>query len=106
MAWHVIKLQLEPDEYCIVLLSNGAIEIEFLFRLDLSDRSAVLQGLDVDGPGPNAMGWSALRDLTHWAMEKLDVDILRIEGAARTTGAGPGRRPAPLVFRRTRAPGA
>ena len=31
-------------------------------------------------------------------MERLDVDELRIEGATRTTGASPGRRPAARHF--------
>jgi hypothetical protein len=100
MIWFVVTLKLEPGDYCIVSLSNGTIEVEWLFGFEPRDRTAVFQGLHVDGPGPNAMGWLALRDLARQVMEKLDVDILRVEGAPRTTGAGPGRRPAPIVFRR------
>jgi hypothetical protein len=105
MIWSVGTLLLEPGDYCIALLSNGAIEVEWLFRLELLGRTAVFQGLHVDGPGPNAMGWPALRGLAQQVMEKLDVDILRVEGAPRTTGASPGRRPAPIVFRRPRGAG-
>ena len=81
------------------------VESEWLFRLEMLDRSKVLHGLHVDGPGPNVMGQPALRELARWTMETLDVDVLRIEGAIRTTGSSPGRRPAPVVFRRTRAAG-
>src|SRR5438128_1801695 len=106
MVWSAVNLLVEPDEYCIVKFSNGVVQVEWLFHLHLLGRIAVLQGLHVDGPGPNEIGPAALRDLADWVMERLDVDILRVEGAPRTTGASPGCRPAPLVFRRTRHAGA
>ena len=61
--WRVVNLQLEPEDHCIVELSNGVVQSEWLFGLDLSGQMAVLRGLDVQGPGPNTMGSSALRDL-------------------------------------------
>jgi hypothetical protein len=70
MVWYAVNLQLEPGEYCIAVLSNGGIEVEWLFHIDLSDRSALLQELHVDGPGPNAIGRSALRELADRAMEQ------------------------------------
>jgi hypothetical protein len=69
-------------------------------------RARSLRQLHVQGPGANAIGPGNLRSLAEVVMERLDFDALEIEGALRTTGASPGRRPRPLRFtRRPRAPG-
>jgi hypothetical protein len=101
MRWRLVHLLMETGDFSYARLSNGSAGLEAMFYVDLRDRIAVLCRLDIQGAGPNMLGWAALRDLVQQVMEMLDVDELRIEGAARTSGAGPGRRPAPLVFRRT-----
>src|SRR5688500_18121847 len=69
-------------------------------------RARSLRLLHVHAPGANAIGPGNLRSLAEVVMERLDFDALEIEGALRTTGASPGRRPRPLRFtRRPRAPG-
>lgn len=59
----------------------------------------------VQGAKAGAVGWVNLRLLAEVIMEGMDLDDLVIEGAVRTTGAGAGRRPKPLRFRRNRAAG-
>ena len=106
MAWQLLSLELEPGDFCFARFSDGAGELSAMFYAELHNQVAVLRRLDVQGAGPNRLGWPALRQFAQWLMEALDVDELRVEGAARTSGAGPGRRPAPIVFRRPRYPGA
>jgi DNA-binding transcriptional regulator YiaG len=51
---------------------------------------------DLQGPGSNALGTGALLRLARLVKEALGVRQLRIEGAPRTSGAGPGRTPGRL----------
>jgi hypothetical protein len=95
MALNVVDLEIGRDDVVYVRLLHGTIEIEAMFYAHLTGRVAIFSRLDILGAGPNTLGWSALRELAQSVMELLDVDELRIEGAARTSGAGPGRRPAP-----------
>ena len=98
MNWSVLELELERDT-AAVRFSNGLIEIEVYCDVrELGLRRAVLVGVHVQGPGPNQVG-PKIRSLAKWVKALLDVDELRIEGATRTSGAGPGRDPAPIVFR-------
>jgi hypothetical protein len=106
MVWCVVDLQMEPGDFCHVELSNGAIEVAAMFYLEFPGSVARLSRLDIQGPGANSLGPGALRDLARWVMEVLDVDELRVEGATRTSGAGPGRRPAPIIFGRSGNTGA
>jgi hypothetical protein len=95
-----VDIQIEDGDCGIALFSDGSIAVEILFCADIEGRVADLWGVHVQGPGPNRLGLSTLRGLARWVMEALDVDELRIEGAARASGAGPGRVPAPIIFRR------
>jgi hypothetical protein len=99
MDWRDVEMEIDAAGAVRALLSNGAQTVEFVANFELGDRWVALRGLHVYGAGPNSLGIAGLRELIRWAKEQLDVDELRIEGATRTSGASPGRRPAPLVFR-------
>ena len=101
--FRILDFEIEPGDVVFVRLAKGPAEIEAMFYAHLIGRVAALSRLDIQGAGPNTIGWARLRDLAQSVMELLDVDELRIEGAVRASGAGPGRRPAPLVFRTLRA---
>lgn len=75
-------------------------EISVMADVEISDRSIRLEGLHIGGGGANSFGSASLRDLVRSIMEQLDVDEIIVEGAVRTTGANPGRRPRPLRFTR------
>lgn len=100
MRWNIVDLEVEANDLIYVELSNGRVRIGLLGVGALSGQIATLSGCHIQGPGPNQLGSLMLRQAAQQIMELLNVDELRIEGAARTTGANPGRRPAPLVFRR------
>ncbi|HVB68865.1 MAG TPA: hypothetical protein VNE67_13525 [Acetobacteraceae bacterium] len=101
MAWKLSGIpEITPHDLIHACLSDGCREIEVLGTVRIAGRTARILALHVQGAGPGSLGISGLRGLAGWAMEVLDVDELRIEGAARTSGAGPGRTPGTLVFRR------
>jgi hypothetical protein len=52
------------------------------------------------GVRPNDIGLSNLRQVARMVMEQGGYDEIVVEGAFRTTGAQPGRRPRPLRFTR------
>ena len=52
------------------------------------------------GIGSNSIGHANLRVLADIVMERMAYDELIIEGAPRTSGAGPGRTPRVLRFAR------
>jgi hypothetical protein len=75
-------------------------------EVTLEERCIRARGLHLEGVGitANSLGFAALRRIARAALERMDCDELIVEGGRRTTGAGPGRLPAPLRFKR--APGA
>jgi hypothetical protein len=98
MAWHVLDSDFGGLDTVLVILSDGNHRIEVMADVELHRHRAVLRGLHIQGAGPNTLGLSTLHGLISWAKGYLDVDELRIEGALRTSGAGPGRFPPVLVF--------
>ena len=100
MRWRIEYLEIEPDDWMLVAVATNRHRFEFVGLLTFDGRRATLSSVHALGAGPNTMGNGALIALARDAMEFLDVDEIRIDGAARTSGAGPGRRPAPIVFRR------
>ena len=87
--FRILDFEIEPGDVVFVRLAKGPAEIEAMFYAHLIGRVAALSRLDIQGAGPNTIGWARLRDLAQSVMELLDVDELRIEGAVRASGAGP-----------------
>ena len=67
-------------------------------------RTLILWRLHMEGAVANAFGPANLRVLADVVMERMNYDDIIIEGAARTSGANPGRRPGPLRFTRRPVP--
>jgi hypothetical protein len=97
-VWRVLQYDFGGTDTVLVTLTDGIHAIDVLADVDFIDRTAVLRGLHILGGGPNTLGPRVLRELINWAKVQLDVDHIRIEGATRTSGAGPGRIPPPIVF--------
>jgi hypothetical protein len=98
--WLVLDYEFDQLGTICVRLANGPRQIEIVADIEVGQRRVVLHRPHVSGAGPNTMGPAALQRPMRWAKERLDVDELRIEGAARTSGANPGRFPRALVIRR------
>lgn len=74
-----------------------------LLMAEVSDegRTLRLMGAHVQSDiGPNEIGFQNLKLLADVAMERMDYDEIIVEGAVRTTGTRPGRRPSAIRFRR------
>jgi hypothetical protein len=83
--------------------------IEVMAEVAVDGHSLRLQRLHVQSAvEPNEIGHANWRLVAAMVMERMDYDEIIVEGAVRTTGASPGRRPRPIRFaRRVRAaPGA
>src|ERR1019366_7813957 len=75
-----------------IVTPAGTIEIMASFALDAN--TLTLNGLHIQRPAKDTgpFGRANLRRLVDAVLEAIDCDEIRIEGAPRTTGAGPGRR--------------
>ena len=87
-------------ETILASVDYDGVILEIIARAAMDGETMVLSEFHILGPGRNCLGRPKLKALIADLMEKLELDELRIEGAARTSGANPGRKPAPLVFRR------
>ena len=97
--WELTRSEVHIGDLVEGEISNGVDVLVFLAALEIVGREARVLGVHLQGAGSNTLGAGALLSLVRWVKDTLDVDILRVEGAPRTTGAGPGRRPSPIVFR-------
>jgi hypothetical protein len=75
-------------------------DIQIMAELQEAGRTLRLIGLHIQGAAANTIGIANLRILANAVMEKMDYDAIEVEGAVRTTGASPGRRPGRLRFAR------
>lgn len=96
--WRVLEFDFGGTGTILVKLTDGVQIVEVLTGVEFVGRTAVLRGLHIQGGGRNTLGTRSLLELIHWAKVHLDVEQLRIEGATRTSGAGPGRVP-PVIVR-------
>lgn len=99
----VVTDDLSEDNALTVRLSTPAGTLAMLAEVRFVDRRMVLSGVHTHGEdmGPRQFGMVRLRWLAQAVMEAVDCDEIVLEGAVRTTGAGPGRRPGILRFRRS-----
>lgn len=96
--WRTLEFDFGGTDTVLVTLTDGVAVVQVLTDVEFIGRTAVLRRLHILGSGRNTLGPAALRGLINWAKVQLDVEKLRIEGATRTSGAGPGRIPPALVF--------
>ncbi|GAA0583944.1 hypothetical protein [Caenispirillum bisanense] len=90
-----------------VRLQTPAGLLAMMADVRFEGRVLILTGVHTHGEdiGPGSLGPVRLRWLAQAVMEVVDCDEIILEGAIRTTGAGPGRRPGRLRFRRPPAAG-
>ena len=76
---------------------------EMMIMAELSEVGSTLKMVGThmhSNAKPNTFGHRVLMQVADVAMERMGYDEIVVEGAARTTGANPGRRPRPLRFTR------
>ena len=92
------------DPVVTIAVSTPAGVLKFMAELEWASRMLILHGVDLQDLQPNAVGAANLMVLAEAVMEGMDIDGLVIEGALRTTGANPGRRPRVVRFARRLRP--
>ncbi len=97
MGWSIERFDDNGDLLDVTFRCDG-ISIQFFGSLVFDGRRAIFSGVHVQGPGANRLGIRKLLELRNFVKAMIDVDELLLEGALRTTGANPDRRPGPLVF--------
>lgn len=106
MPWTPDRLSFEiigeatDDPVVTVKITTPAGPVLVMAEAEERGRTLILRRLHVQGGAPNDIGPANIRVIARAAMEEMDYDALEIEGAARTTGAHPGRRPRPIRFTR------
>ncbi|HJS87971.1 MAG TPA: hypothetical protein VJ779_21165 [Acetobacteraceae bacterium] len=76
----------------------------FMAEPEMVGAILILRRLHVQGASANRISAANLMVLAQTVMERMDLDGLVVEGALRTTGANPGRRPSILRFSRRLRP--
>jgi hypothetical protein len=88
------------DPVVTVVVSTPGGTLRFMAEPEMSGSTLILRGVHVQDAWANAVGAGNLKVLARTVMERMDLDGLVVEGALRTTGASPGRRPGVLRFSR------
>lgn len=88
------------DPVVTIEITTPAGVIKIMAEAEEHGPSLVLRGVHVQADALHSVGVVNLRQIARIVLERLDYDEIIVEGAARTTGASPGRKPASLRFRR------
>jgi len=112
MMWAPAEIIFEIEEgadgqVAIIVIGTPAGEIKILAELHESGNELRLVRTHIQSSiAPNTLGVGRLRAIADAVMERMGYDAIEIEGADRTTGAGPGRTPGGIRFARRRGPAA
>lgn len=99
LSFEIIN-DMTSDPVVTVLVSTPDGTLKFMTEPETRGSTLVLHGTHAQGAGANAAGAANLLVLAQALMERMGFDGLLVEGAIRTTGANPGRRPRVLRFAR------
>ncbi len=99
MDFSIEILDADVGNTALFTISDGSVAFEVLAEVIFEGSVGTLRNVHVQGSGANSVGPARLIRLCRPVREPLGVQELRVEGATRTSGSGPGRRPRALVFR-------
>ena len=105
MVWTPDQISFELDELTddpvvTIEISTPAGTIKFMAEAEEAGAVLILRGAHVQGEAVGQIGVANLRAIVRIVVERLGYDAIEIEGAARTTGANPGRIPSRIRFTR------
>jgi hypothetical protein len=91
-------------EVATIKVSAGGAALFVMGEIKEDGKKLVVSGVHIstEGVNPNEVGVRNLRQLVRAIMEIAGYDEIVVEGAIRTTGAHPGRRPHSIRFSRDR----
>lgn len=88
-----------------VLVATPDGTLTFMAEPEQQGTTLILHAAHAQDGWANAVGHGNLMVPAQAVMERMELDGPVVEGALRTTGANPGRRPCPIRFtRRVRSP--
>jgi len=96
--------EMTSDPVFTVVAVTPVGRLKFMAEPELIGSVWWLRGAHIQGARPNAIGVANLHVLAQALLEKFEYDEFIVEGAIRTTGAHPGRRPRTLRFARVVRP--
>ena len=88
------------DPVVTIIVGTPHGTLRFMAEPEIAGPTLILRGIHIQGATPNAVGAGNLKVLAQAVMERMELNGLVVEGASRTTGANPGRRPSILRFAR------
>jgi hypothetical protein len=91
---------LTSDPVVTIVVSTPDGRLRFMAEPEMIGSTLVLHHVHIQDAWANAIGVANLKLLARTVMERMALDGLVVEGALRTTGANPGRRPGILRFSR------
>jgi hypothetical protein len=95
-----IELEIEEADHPTVIVTArtpvGGLRI--IAELELAGGVLWVRNAHIQGLQPGALGRAGLNALARKFLEETGAEALVVEGAARTTGARPGRKPPPFRF--------
>jgi len=104
--WFEIINDMTDDPVVTLSVTTPVGVLMFVAEPVVSGTTLILRRTHVQDGQANAVGVGNLRVLAQALMERIGFDGLVVEGALRTTGANPGRRPGILRFTRCVRPAA
>ncbi len=106
MKWAADQLSFEivadetDDPVVTIIISTPAGVLKVMAEVEECGTVLLLKGTHVQAEAVNKVGVTNLRLIAQVVLERLGYDAIEIEGALRTTGAGPGHTPRRLRFTR------
>jgi hypothetical protein len=106
--WSPVEITFEIEEgddgqVAIVIITTPEGEIELLAEFHEVAGGLRLIGAHIfSAMRANTLSIARIRQIAAAAMERLGYDAIEVEGAVRTSGASPGRKPSVLRFTRER----
>ena len=88
------------DPVLTLRVLTPAGQLTFMGEPVIEGRVMVAKAVHVQDGTPNSVGAGSLLVLARVLMERMELDEFVVEGALRTTGANPGRRPRAFRFSR------
>ena len=105
LVWHGLETDASEGDVITATIGTPAGRLVAMAEIDIDGRLLILRGVHVQAEGgANSVGLANLRTVMQIVLERTDCDEARVEGAPRTTGANPGRRPRVLRFTRDAGP--
>ena len=95
-----VEIEAAEGRTMIATVRTPAGVLQIIAEVHLASRTLWARKAHVQGLSPGALGRAGLNAVARKFLEEADAEALVVEGAARTTGANPHRRPRSVRYPR------